>query len=63
MLKVKSNQHGVTFFLKICLNLNFQQLFQDTAYTFLKTNYAAMFPVTVGFQNPATLFLALKICN
>ena len=35
MLKVKSSQHGVTFFLKIFLNPNFQQLFQDTAYTFL----------------------------
>ena len=34
------------FFLKIFLNINFQQLFQDSAYLFLKTNYAATFPVT-----------------
>ena len=46
MLKVKSNQHGITFFLKICLNLNFQQLFQDSACAFLKTTYAVMFPAT-----------------
>ena len=32
------------FFLKIFIN--FQQLFQDSAYLFLKTNYAATFPVT-----------------
>ena len=46
MLKVNSNQHGITFFLKIFPNPNFQQLFQDSAYVFLKSNYGAMFPVT-----------------
>ena len=42
MLKVKSSQYGITFFLKIFLNPNFQQLFQDSAKLFLKTNCAAM---------------------